>query len=157
RWVIVSDGAPLAEGLARRLGATGDTIEVLPRRDRPRFADLGPVDRVVYLHALLDEPFAPADDGVDEGTLALAELARDLAALDARATPRLDVVTAGIQRVSGEDSVAHPEHAAALGLLRVVQKECWRLRARSIDLPRPTRDADLDLLASQLAAPPVEP
>jgi len=183
RMVVFVDGAA-GEALAARLAEAGHSVTtVAPGPAFERIGDrayqmppgdpqaalslvraLASPEPPHFVHAWLAERAvddrAPADRFEEcqaRGLHALLALAQALARADVTAPLRLDVLTRGLHRVTGEE-VTRPEQATIAAGCRVVAQEYRNVRARAIDLSLAPADDSLDALVDELfsdGAPPL--
>ncbi len=171
RVLLFRDAGGLGARLAARLRAQGrEVIEVVPGAAFERAA-LGfsldpcrPQDYVRLLHeaaaglvlhlwtadALADDDERGFRRGQELGFTSLLCLAQALGRADVGAGVRVEVVSSGVQRVSGAERL-EPAKATLLGPLRVIPQEFPRVTCRGVDVER-GGDAPDDTLADALLA-----
>ncbi|WP_042390244.1 type I polyketide synthase [Streptacidiphilus melanogenes] len=166
-WLVVTpdvDAAaePTAAALAALAGAGADTRRLtvsaaeleagraaLAERLRGELAEAGPLDGVVSLLALDEDPH-PAHPALSGGLAATALLVQALG--DAEVAAPLWCLTRGAVATDGTDRVANPGQAQVWGLGRVVSLEHPDRWGGLIDLPAQLDERALALLIGALAA-----
>lgn len=134
-WLLIGGAVPLAEKIAARLKASGESCELAA--DASALSEQ--LTHVVYLAE-------PGDDAISTSRLC-AELLGIVQELAARATgARLSVITTGAQPVDANPVSA--AHGGLLGLARVVMNEHPDLRCRVIDID--AADFEADALIAEL-------
>src|SRR6185369_1908209 len=136
-WLLLGDGAGLADRLEERLILGGDTVQrVKQPEDYGALFAAGVPNRIVHLLSL------DAGDPEETGFYSLLALARALADLSAesRAGLHVSVVTSGVAAVLGDETLM-PERAALLGPCRVLPQEVPGVTSTVIDV----LDTDLSL------------
>jgi len=181
-WLLFADDQGLAERLAERLRGPGRAIVLVTPgdafaaagEDRFTLPPAAPEGYSALLTELARQGKSPARivhlwgalpvaadapesfrRSQDLGFWSLLFLAQALGRQGLREPVRIDVVTSGMQSVTGHEALA-PERATVLGPLRVIPQELARVTCRSIDLDLPadgTVDAGVvDLLAAEVGA-----
>jgi acyl transferase domain-containing protein/acyl carrier protein/NADP-dependent 3-hydroxy acid dehydrogenase YdfG len=149
RWLIVGDGAGIAEGLRARLESAGEavvlqtsdepTVDALRQKLAKAFGDRAPAG-VVHVGSLEHAGVKDIiEAGLARGCDSVLQLVHAIGAAGWRESPRLYLVTRGAQAVGGEP--VDFAQAPLLGLARVLATEHPELRTRRIDLdPTPSQD-----------------
>jgi len=135
-WLVFLDDHGIGEQLAEHLRGMGQQVTTAAVSDEPALPGELP-DCIVHLggfHSLLALGRALADRGVP----------RPL---------RIEVVTTGVQSVTGGE-VIDPEKALVLGPVRVVPQEIPNVSCRAIDIELST---PVDRLAAELISAPADP
>ncbi|MES1243432.1 MAG: SDR family oxidoreductase [Acidobacteriota bacterium] len=182
-WLVLADGGGLGERLAGKLARHGaDVVLVRPGESLERAGrgawTLRPAEsedwqallrelersgrrprRVVHLWSVGEvETDVPDEErfrrAQETGFYSLLALAQAFARHGVNGALRIDVVTSGVQSVTGDEPLA-PERSPVLGACRVVPQEHPNVTCRSVDValeadPEPLADR---LLAELLAGP----
>ncbi|GIV97574.1 MAG: polyketide synthase [Herpetosiphonaceae bacterium] len=185
RWLIFAGEKPFSRQLVQRLAVTDRQIAVIsPGAGFAALGDdrwtINPNSRADYealFAALRSRGFAPdmilylwslESGGANGPTLETVEraqryclhgllfLAQALAAQPGGEPPRITIITANAQAVTGDDLHA-PEQALALGPATVIPQELQQLHCRVIDIAAPEMDERrkeqlIDLLLEECAA-----
>ncbi len=129
-WLLLGDGAGLADRLEERLVLNGGTVQRVARpKDYSSLFSAGVPGRIVHLLSL------DGGDPEENGFYSLLALARAIADLSAesRAGLHVSVVTSGVAAVLGDELLA-PERAALLGPCRVLPQEVPGVTSTVIDV-----------------------
>lgn len=151
-WLVFGDEAGLGRETARLLAAAGD--RVVQVQAGPEFQRLGedrfalnpllPEDYGRLIGALKEEGRTPdriahfgsvgSETEPERGFRSLIFLARAL--VDAAVTDPVSIVlvSCGMEEVTGDDPLAPPETALAMGPVRVIPQEYPHIRCRAIDV-----------------------
>jgi acyl transferase domain-containing protein len=158
RWLVFLDESGLGEALAARLVGSGRSVATVRAGERfeapaPGAYVLDPrqpehyetllaalraagalPERIVHLWSYGPPPAGPDtwDATQDRGFYSLLHLARALSG----AAVELNVVTSGVQHVTGDEALV-PERATALGPCTVLPQEHPEIACRSLDLETP--------------------
>lgn len=178
RWLVLTDGSVVADGLAARLRLSGEMCIVVNRNDvlendDPKPLGVGPAPpalRRVLQQASEAEsrPFrgvvcfwsestkpeltssATLHDAERVGSAALLRLVQELAMHGASLAPKLFLVTRGTQPVVGDAGSVSIEQAPIWGLGRVIALEHPELDCTRIDLDNATASDDPQSLFDEL-------
>ena len=150
RWLLFADRGGVAAAMARRIGDRGDSVALIhPGEAGEREAWGEAPDRIIDLRGV--DP-APDRDG---GFLPLLRLAQEISR-QPRAV-QLRVVTAGLQAVGRGETVAAPERATLLGVVRTLPLEHPEIGCAAIDVEAPAGPAEADRLAELLITEALTP
>ncbi|HWN42523.1 MAG TPA: amino acid adenylation domain-containing protein [Thermoanaerobaculia bacterium] len=151
-WLLLLDRHGIGERLAERLREMGQRVTaVAVARERSDYdallRELGEVpDCIVHLGCV--------GEGPNLGFHSLLALAGALADRGVPRPMRIEVVTTGVQSVTGGERI-EPEKALVLGPVRVIPQEIENVSCRAIDIELSTRVEGLAAdLVSALADPP---
>ena len=180
-WLLFTDLAGVAAGLAERLRARGDRCTLVragsyavdanmssigptsPSDYGRLIADLRAAGRniqgVVHAWSLDAGPWismsaAELNQAQNHGAMSMMLLAQAL--VSASPAPRLWLVTRGAQEADALDDPLSPAQAPAWGLAKALSLEHPELRCVCVDLPPSTHEAEVDALAAELAEPGLE-
>jgi amino acid adenylation domain-containing protein len=153
RWLLVGDGAGLAERLEERLAAGGEAVARVawPVDYRALLTENVP-RRIVHLASL--DPGDALENGF-YSVLALAQALSEIAP-EHRAGLHVGVVTSGVAAVLGDEALV-PERAALLGPCRVLPQEVPGVTCTAIDLLESDLRSAEKVLIEELARPRSEP
>ncbi len=135
-WLIFADSGGVAERLVERLKREGAQAVVAAPEDLRDEAGhdrlfAGLAARGARLDVLVD--LRPIDGAPDRPFFDLLELAQSLARLGLKTPLDLRVVTTGVQRITGAESL-EPRRATVLGPCLVIPLEHPQISCRAIDL-----------------------
>ena len=162
-WLLLTDHQGFGSALAGRLNALGarvESVEVPNLREGAvpeRAGDLSKWTGIVYLSSLdapdfATDPVASLREATERDSIGLIGLVRALFGLEGTRTPRLYVVTAGSQAVTGLSEVTSPSAALLWGLGRVVDAEQPQLRCTNVDLSGAADRQGVEALAAEMLA-----
>jgi amino acid adenylation domain-containing protein len=116
-----------------------DYFELLTRLNRQ---GLSPT-KILHFWNVTAEDYHPEPGKVDKGFYSLLYLARAIRKRDSGGEIGIDLVTTGLQDVTGDETLI-PEKAAALGPIKVIPQEYPFILCRTIDLRLPLPGSPLE-------------
>jgi len=133
RVLVFADGDGLGVALAERLRKGGKTVAVAnPQDGEAEALDAldQPPELIVHLRSAAG---GHAGQDAERGLLSLVRLSQAVMAKGWTEPLRIDVVTQGVQSVTGVEAL-RPDRASVLGACQSITQECANITCRSIDL-----------------------
>jgi len=154
-WLILSDRGGVGERLAARLARAGEACTVASAADDYRAALQQPLRGIVHLGSLdlaVADGAAILDGDLDRNGASVLDLVHAVVAAASTPSPRVVLVTGGVQAIGANPGTIAVAQAPVWGLGSAIAAEHPEFACLRVDLSASPSDREIDALVRELRA-----